>query len=62
VGVDVWVNYYDLDMDLLGTYGESMIAFATTWRDVAHVVRNGLEKLGYDQDPVHAVSPMVDLS
>lgn len=61
-GVDIDVKYYDVNGEEVGTYGESTIAFCTTWKDVAHVVRKGLDKLGMDDDPVSNVSPMVDLS
>ncbi len=60
--VDTFVSYFDDHGEVIGTYGESLIGFATTWRDVALVVRNGLRNLGYDQDPVRAISPMVDLT
>jgi hypothetical protein len=62
VSVDVLVHYFDLNDDLIGMYGEVLIAFATTWKDVALVIRHGLLDLGMDADPVRNVSPMVDLS
>jgi hypothetical protein len=62
VQVDVLVEYFDLHDELVGCYGEHLIAFATTWKDVAEVIRKGLKLLGLDVDPVHNVSPMVDLS
>ncbi len=60
--VGTWVEYYDLDGVEIGRYGEVMIAFATTWKDVAEVIRKGEQLLGLDRDPVRNVSPMVDLS
>jgi hypothetical protein len=60
--VTVDVIYYDDNEDGMGSYGETMIAFCTTWKDVAQVIRTGLKKLGYDGDPVSNVSPMVDLT
>ncbi len=60
--VTVDVLYYDRSEELIGSYGETMIGFCTTWKDIAGVVRKGLTGLGYDTDPVHTVSPMVDLS
>jgi hypothetical protein len=62
VAIDVMVNYYDTNGEFMGNYGEHLIAFATTWKDVATVVRTGLRLLGLDEDPVRNVSPMVDLS
>jgi hypothetical protein len=62
VAVDVDVEYYDIHDDPIGTYGAGCIAFATTWKDVAQIIRDGLRNLGLDVDPVHNVSPMVDLS
>ncbi len=56
------VEYFDDHSQVLGNYGCSMIAFATTWKDVAEEIRTGLKMLGLDQDPVSNVSPMVDLS
>lgn len=55
-------TYYDWHGEVLGKYGETMISFACTWRDVATVLRSGLAKIGYDADPVKHVSPMVDLT
>ncbi len=60
--VDVVVRYWDLDDEPLGAYGEHMIAFCTTWKDAAEVIRKGLKLLGYDTDVMSHVSPMVDLS
>ncbi len=60
--VDVGVTYYDVDGEPIGEYGESLIGFATTWKDVAEAIRKGLGQLGLDKDPVHHVSPMVDLT
>jgi hypothetical protein len=62
VAVDVDVEYYDLHDEPIGSYGASLIAFATTWKDVAVAVRHGLHDLGLDADPVSNVSPMVDLT
>jgi hypothetical protein len=62
VTVEVVVSYFDTNDEPLGAYGESLIGFASTWKDVAEVVRKGLKLLGYDTDPVYHVSPMVDLS
>jgi hypothetical protein len=56
------VEYLDEHGQCIGTYGETLIAFATTWKDVAGSIRTGLQRLGLDQDPVHHISPMVDLS
>jgi hypothetical protein len=62
VTVTVDITYYDTNGDVLGVYGEDLIGFATTWKDVAEAVRKGLGLLGLDHDPVHHVSPMVDLT
>jgi hypothetical protein len=56
------VKYYDGHGEEIGQFGATMIAFATTWKDVAQVVREGEKVLGLDRDPVSNVSPMVDLS
>ncbi len=56
------VEYLDMHGECIGTYGETLIAFATTWKDVASCIRTGLQRLDLDHDPVHHVSPMVDLS
>jgi hypothetical protein len=56
------VVYYDPHGEEIGRFGATMIAFATTWKDVAQVIRTGERQLGLDRDPVHHVSPMVDLS
>ncbi len=60
--VSAVVQYFDCDGEHIGAYGEAMIAFATTWKDIAEVVRKGQRLLGLDRDPVSNVSPMVDLS
>jgi hypothetical protein len=60
--VVVDVEYFDTHGQTIGEYGEAMIGFACTWKDVAEAIRVGLKRLGLDQDPVHHVSPMVDLS
>jgi len=60
--VQVDVVYYDDDEEEVGRYGEGLVAFATTWKDVALTVRTGLQKMRLDRDPVHNVSPMVDLT
>jgi hypothetical protein len=60
--VSVDIVYYDVNEDVLGEWGETTIAFCTTWKDVAEVLRRGLQKMGQDRDPVHTVSPMVDLT
>lgn len=57
-----FTSYIDTNEKLIGSYGESLIGFATTWKDVAEAVRKGLGDLGLDHDPVHHVSPMVDLT
>jgi hypothetical protein len=62
VEVTADVVYYDTNNEPVGTYGESLIGFCTTWKDVAQVVRTGLAGQGLDTDPVVNVSPMVDLS
>jgi hypothetical protein len=56
------VEYFDTNGQEIGSYGEAMIGFACTWKDVATAIRVGLRKHGLDVDPVHHVSPMVDLS
>ena len=62
VDVNVFVVYFDDAEEVIGSYCEGMIAFATTWKDVAQVVDKGMAYLGLDVDPRAAVSPMVDLS
>jgi hypothetical protein len=56
------VVYFDEFGEEIGRYGESMISFACTWRDIAAAIRTGLIRHGLDRDPVKATSPMVDLS
>jgi hypothetical protein len=56
------VAYYDRVGDVIGQHGVTMIAFCATWKDIATVIREGLQKLQLDNDPVSNVSPMVDLS
>lgn len=56
------VTYFDTDGEVVGRYGQTTIAFATTWKDVAEVIRTGMKQLHLDRDPVHHVSPMVDLT
>jgi len=56
------ITYYDDHDQVIGSYGESMIAFATTWRDIALLIRTGLKAQGEDHHPVMNVSPMVDLT
>ncbi len=56
------VIYCDEYGEVVGTYGESFIAFATTWKDIAEAIRTGAKKLALDHDPVRNISPMVDLS
>jgi hypothetical protein len=56
------VEYFDQDREYVGHYGETMIAFATTWKDVAWLIRHGEQLLRLDRDPVPNPSPMVDLS
>jgi hypothetical protein len=60
--VDVDVIYIDIYDDQIGSYGESLIGFATTWKDIAGAIRTGMKKLGLDLDPVKNISPMVDLT
>jgi hypothetical protein len=62
VAIDVLVEYYNVEDEFVGQYGEHLIAFATTWRDVATVVRTGLHLFELDVDPLTNISPMVDLS
>jgi hypothetical protein len=56
------VEYFDNLGQEVGSYGEAMIGFACTWKDVAEAIRVGLRKLELDADPVRNISPMVDLS
>jgi len=56
------IRYYAVDGSLLGQHGVTLIGFCSTWKDMAEEVRNGLKLLNLDDDPVHVVSPMVDLS
>ncbi len=56
------VEYVDEHGNEIGRYGETLIAFATTWKDVAIAIRTGLKRLDLDHDVVANVSPMVDLS
>jgi len=60
--VTTYTCYIDTNDELIGSYGESLIGFCTTWKDVAEAVRKGLDSLGLDHDPVRCVSPMVDLT
>jgi hypothetical protein len=60
--VIITVEYYDDNDESIGGYNEQTIAFATTWKDVAVVIRRGLENLGYDYVVQNSISPMVDLS
>ncbi len=56
------IVYYDTDGVEVGPYGETLVAFACTWKDVAETIRRGARGLRIDHDPVSNVSPMVDLS
>lgn len=55
-------EYFDHHGEKIGQYGESMVAFCATWKDVAVSIRHGLALHQCDTDPVKHVSPMVDLS
>jgi hypothetical protein len=60
--VIVDVVYTDVHGEVIGIYGQTMVGFACTWRDVAEVVRDGLRSNRLDLDPCKSVSPMVDLT
>ena len=60
--ISVDIDYYDVHGELIGRYGESLIGFAGTWRDVAIAIRHGLTSLGLDTQAHLAISPMVDLT
>lgn len=56
------VTYYTAHGETIGWYGETLVAFAATWKDVAEVVRKGMRTYDLDNDPCHEISPMVDLT
>ncbi len=60
--VTIEIEYFDTHGEVIGTYGCSTIAFATTWKDVATIIRTGMRMHQIDTDPMTNVSPMVDLS
>ena len=56
------IIYYDANDRCIGTYSETMSAFATTWKDVATVIQQGLHHHKCDVSHCATPSPMVDLT